>query len=111
VGYLPSQVTSRWEGPRVPASPGTARNCLLDQITFVPCSSLGGGCRCLWWLSMFVVELAFGSDPERLAARPAHRDTLLRLHLTGAVRMAGPFHDDTGALLVFDVETRPAWRD
>jgi uncharacterized protein YciI len=52
---------------------------------------------------MFLVELAFGSDPERLAARPAHRDTLLHLHRIGAVRMAGPFHDDTGALLVFDV--------
>ena len=52
---------------------------------------------------MYLVELAFGSDPERLAARPAHRETLLRLHHAGIVRMAGPFHDDSGALLIIDV--------
>jgi len=57
---------------------------------------------------MFLVELAFGDDPERLVARPAHRDTLLRLHRTGIVRMAGPLHDDSGALLVFDVADQAA---
>ena len=52
---------------------------------------------------MYLIELAFGSDPERLAARPAHRETLLRLSRTGVVRMAGPFRDDSGALLIFDI--------
>jgi uncharacterized protein YciI len=52
---------------------------------------------------MYLVELAFTDDPARLAARPAHREALLRLHRAGVVRMAGPFHDDSGAILVFDV--------
>jgi uncharacterized protein YciI len=52
---------------------------------------------------MFVVELAFTDDPQRLAARPAHRQLLTRLHDDKVVVMAGPFADDSGALLVFDV--------
>ena len=43
---------------------------------------------------MFVVELAFGEDQERLAARPAHRERLLHLHEEGILRLAGPFVDD-----------------
>jgi uncharacterized protein YciI len=53
---------------------------------------------------MFIVELAFDDNPERLQARPAHRERLDRLHQDGIVRMAGPFADDTGALLVFDTD-------
>lgn len=52
---------------------------------------------------MFVVELQFDGNPERLALRPAHRDRLVRLRDEGVVRMAGPFPDDTGAFLIFDV--------
>lgn len=52
---------------------------------------------------MFVLELAFDDNPERLAARPAHRDRLVRLHDEGAVRMAGPFADESGSLVIFDV--------
>jgi uncharacterized protein len=52
---------------------------------------------------MFVVELAFGEDQERLAARPAHRERLLHLHEEGILRLAGPFVDESGALLIFDV--------
>ncbi|MGH9209254.1 MAG: YciI family protein [Acidimicrobiales bacterium] len=57
---------------------------------------------------MFVVELAFGGNPERLAARPAHRERLQRLHESGILRLAGPFADDSGALLIFDVPDEPA---
>lgn len=53
---------------------------------------------------MYVVELAFDGDPARLAARPAHRELLGRLHDEGVVVLAGPFPDDSGALLVFDVD-------
>jgi uncharacterized protein YciI len=53
---------------------------------------------------MIVVELAFGDDPARLAARPAHRRTLARLRERGTLVMAGPWADDSGALLVFDAE-------
>jgi uncharacterized protein YciI len=50
---------------------------------------------------MFVLELAFDDDPRRLAARPAHRARLARLHAEGKLVMAGPWQDESGALLVF----------
>jgi uncharacterized protein len=52
---------------------------------------------------MFVVELEFDGTPDRLAARPAHRQRLQALREAGRLVMAGPFADDSGALLVFDV--------
>ncbi|KAK1179646.1 YciI family protein [Streptomyces sp. NBS 14/10] len=53
---------------------------------------------------MLVVELAFTPAPERLAARPAHRERLTALREAGELVAAGPWADDTGALLVFDVD-------
>lgn len=50
---------------------------------------------------MFVLELAFNDDPRRLAARAAHRRRLAALHDAGQLIMAGPWEDDSGALLVF----------
>lgn len=55
---------------------------------------------------MWIVELSFTAGQERLAARPAHRDRLASLHGNRIVRMAGPFADDSGALIVFDVADR-----
>lgn len=52
---------------------------------------------------MWIVELGFSDVPERLAARPAHRQRLAALHQAGVVRMAGPLADQTGAVIVFDV--------
>ncbi|MEU8184703.1 YciI family protein [Micromonospora sp. NPDC049047] len=52
---------------------------------------------------MYILELSFGEDPDRLAARPAHRERLQALHQKGWLVMAGPFSDDSGALLIFDV--------
>jgi uncharacterized protein len=57
---------------------------------------------------MYVVELAFGPEPERLAARPAHRERLQQLRDAGQVVLAGPWADDSGALLVFDVASHGA---
>lgn len=54
---------------------------------------------------MWVVELRFSDDAQRLAARPAHRQVLEGLHRDGQLVMAGPFADDSGALLVIDVAT------
>lgn len=51
---------------------------------------------------MLVLELRFAPAPARLAARPAHRDRLVRLHRDGTLLAAGPWADDSGALLVFD---------
>ncbi|MEU8253728.1 YciI family protein [Micromonospora inaquosa] len=58
---------------------------------------------------MFILELSFGDEPDRLAARPAHRERLQALHREGKVVMAGPFPDDSGALLIFDVADAEAF--
>jgi uncharacterized protein len=50
---------------------------------------------------MICVELSFTGDPRRLEARPAHRQRLTALHQRGALAAAGPFDDDSGALLIF----------
>jgi uncharacterized protein YciI len=57
---------------------------------------------------MWIVELRFTPEPDRLAARPAHRSRLTDLHEAGTVRMAGPLADDSGAVIVFDAADRPA---
>ncbi|MDT0342177.1 YciI family protein [Streptomyces litchfieldiae] len=55
---------------------------------------------------MMIVELEFDvpAAPERLAGRAAHRELLGRLREEGRLLMAGPWTDDAGALLVFDVD-------
>jgi uncharacterized protein YciI len=57
---------------------------------------------------MWIVELTFTGEPDRLAARPAHRQRLTELHRAGTVLMAGPFPDDSGSMLVFAVPDRAA---
>ena len=53
---------------------------------------------------MICIELSFNADPARLDARPAHRRRLEELHAQGILVAAGPWDDDSGALLVFDIE-------
>ena len=53
---------------------------------------------------MYVIELAFGDDERRLEARPAHRERLARLNAEGRLALAGPWADDSGALLVFHTD-------
>jgi uncharacterized protein YciI len=55
---------------------------------------------------MFIVELALEASPQRLQARPVHRERLQSLKTNGQLVLAGPFADDSGALLVFDVAER-----
>ncbi|MEU3193361.1 YciI family protein [Streptomyces sp. NPDC006992] len=55
---------------------------------------------------MLILELAFTDGPERLAARPAHRKQLACLHERGKLVAAGPWTDDSGAALIFDVSRR-----
>jgi uncharacterized protein YciI len=57
---------------------------------------------------MWIVQLSFTRETERLAARAAHRDRLVALYKAGTVRMAGPFADDGGAVIVLDVPHRRA---
>ena len=53
---------------------------------------------------MICVELAFANDPRRLAARTAHRQRLAELHQRGVLEAAGPWEDDSGALLIFRLD-------
>lgn len=53
---------------------------------------------------MVCVELAFTADPRRLAARTAHRQRLAELHQRGVLALAGPWDDDSGALLIFRLD-------
>lgn len=55
---------------------------------------------------MFAVLLAFSDDPARLEHRPAHRERLAGLVTDGRLLAAGPWSDESGALLVFLVEGR-----
>lgn len=54
--------------------------------------------------AMFVLQLAFTDDPHRLAARPDHRRRLAELSARGIVEAAGPYSDDSGAMLVLDTD-------
>jgi uncharacterized protein YciI len=58
--------------------------------------------------AMYAVQLAFTDDPVRLVKRPAHRERLAELAADGQLLAAGPWSDDTGALLVFSVDSRDA---
>jgi len=55
---------------------------------------------------MYALELAFTDDPARLEGRPAHRDRLAALRDSGMLLAAGPYADESGALLLFRVDTR-----
>lgn len=53
---------------------------------------------------MICIELSFTDDPARLAARPAHRQQLVDLQARGLLLAAGPWADDSGALLVLTTD-------
>jgi uncharacterized protein len=54
-------------------------------------------------LAMMCLELQFDADDSeaRLAARPQHRQRLEQLKADGDLVLAGPWADDSGALLIF----------
>ncbi|WP_460406908.1 YciI family protein [Actinophytocola sediminis] len=60
---------------------------------------------------MFAIELAFTDDPRRIAGRPAHRERLAAWHAGGRLLLAGPWWDDSGALLVFRDDPTDALAD
>jgi uncharacterized protein len=55
---------------------------------------------------MYAVQLAFTDDDARLALRPQHRERLAHLAAEGQVLAAGPWSDESGALLVFVTDSR-----
>jgi uncharacterized protein len=52
-------------------------------------------------MKRFVVQLRFIDNERRLQVRPAHRDYLRTLHEQGKLITAGPWADDSGALLIY----------
>ena len=60
---------------------------------------------------MFAVELEFSGHPARLELRTEHRQKLAALHQAGKLRLAGPWADESGALLAFDVGTEADVRE
>lgn len=54
-------------------------------------------------MAHFAVQLRFTDTDRRLQVRPAHREYLTALKAAGKLVAAGPFADQTGALLVYDV--------
>jgi len=54
-------------------------------------------------MKRFVVQLLFTDNERRLKVRPAHREYLKSLHQQGKLEFAGPWADDTGALLIYQV--------
>ena len=53
-------------------------------------------------MARFVVQLSFKNNARRLEVRPVHREYLRSLLDQGRLVTAGPFADDTGALLVYE---------
>jgi len=51
-----------------------------------------------------VVAARTSHAATRVAAWPAHRARLAELHAAGTLVTAGPWADDSGALLVFDTD-------
>ena len=55
----------------------------------------------------FVVHATYVADPDRLAKlRPAHRQHAKGLVDTNALLLAGPMADGSGALFIYESETR-----
>jgi len=62
-------------------------------------------------MSRFVVQLTFTEGDRRLEVRPDHRAYLKELFEQGKLVTAGPWADDTGALLIYEVADEQAMRD
>ena len=64
-------------------------------------------------MAQFVVQLRFdvAETDRRMEVRPAHREYLAELKAAGKLVAAGPFTDQTGALLVYDVADEAEVRD
>jgi uncharacterized protein len=56
-------------------------------------------------MTVFAVQLRFRpeNNERRLEVRPEHREYLASLREQGKLLTAGPWADDTGALLLYDV--------
>jgi uncharacterized protein YciI len=54
----------------------------------------------------FAASIEYTPDKAKIAAvRPAHREYLTTLLQTGRLAAAGPYTDDSGALIVYEADT------
>jgi uncharacterized protein len=62
-------------------------------------------------VARFVLEIKFKDDERRLQVRPAHRAFLAERLAERKLVTAGPWADDSGALLVFEAGSEPELRE
>lgn len=63
-------------------------------------------------MARFVVELTYTDTPERrMEVRPAHREYSKALADRGILLAGGPYTDDKGAMLVYEVADETELRD
>jgi len=62
-------------------------------------------------MALFALQLKFTDPERRMEVRPAHREYLAELKESGKLVTAGPFADQTGALLIYDVADEAELRD
>jgi uncharacterized protein YciI len=62
-------------------------------------------------MALFALQLKFTDPERRTEVRPAHRDYLAELKEAGKLVTAGPFADQSGALLIYDVADEAELRD
>jgi uncharacterized protein YciI len=53
-------------------------------------------------VARFVLEIRFKNEEERLRVHPAHRAYLAELLASHQLVTAGPWADDTGAMLIYE---------
>jgi uncharacterized protein YciI len=64
-------------------------------------------------MALYVVQLRFdlADTDRRMAVRPAHREYLTELKAAGKLVTAGPFPDQTGAVLIYAAADEAEVRD
>jgi uncharacterized protein YciI len=62
-------------------------------------------------MATFALQLKFTDPERRMEVRPAHRDYLGTLNDAGKLVAAGPFADETGALLIYNVADEAELRE
>ncbi|MBC7643847.1 MAG: hypothetical protein H7123_01890, partial [Thermoleophilia bacterium] len=63
-------------------------------------------------MATFVRQFSMAPDDERrMAVRPTHREYVAELFARGEIRMSGPFADNTGACMVYEVASEAAARE
>ncbi|KWX02536.1 hypothetical protein C3Y87_02965 [Carbonactinospora thermoautotrophica] len=62
-------------------------------------------------MAKYVAQLEFTDPARRLEVRSAHREYCRELFARGSLVMAGPWADETGALLVYEAADEAAARE